>query len=88
MYFPEKQFYQVDTQRSHTVGHHRTRSDMVAQIFCSKTAAHGRSRSYTVVHTTAHGRTNNRTQLHMVTQKIALGHTKKSSAARMAYPPI
>ena len=38
---------------SHTVGHGRTSS----QIFCSKTAMHGRTQSYTVVHMTAHGRT-------------------------------
>ena len=70
------------TPRSHTVGcrqsrsdiiaHGRTWSNMIAQIFCSKTAVHGRTRSCTLVHRTAHGRI--RTKLILT----AHGRTKKS----------
>ena len=72
-YFAQQLPYTVE--HGHTYDH--TRSNMVTQnLFLPNTIAHGhtdtRTRSHTVTQTTVHGRT----RLH-----------KKSSAARMAYPP-
>ena len=86
-------------RRSHTVGYGHTRSNifahgqtwsniMQAQIFCSKTAVQGRTRPYTLVHTT-HTVAQNRFLLHTVAQTTVHGHTrshKKSRSAGMAYP--
>ena len=75
--------------RLNTVLHSRTydctRSNMVAQnLFLPHTVVHGRTddcrRSNTVTQTTAHGRT------WLRTDDRSRSH-KKSSAARMAYPP-
>ena len=68
--------------RSDIIAHSRTWSNIIRQIFCSKTAVHGRTRLYMGAHTTAHGRTqlhkiySYRTRSHMVAQTTVHGRTR------------
>ena len=84
----QKQFYQIDTPRSHTVGHGRTRSHTVGHhrtrldILLEKC----RTQWNTVVHAGTFDRTHSQKIFlaHTVAQMTTYCRTKKHSAARMA----